>query len=250
MNGVGDKKMGTSSSFANSDIQSDPELSTLMAEITSLERERKDLIGSLTPGISRWLDEISGTATSFSVRDKVKVDCNEPLGEELAMEKVMVEEAEAAEERKEEERKEEKKKRERMRKKDKEKKKKQQQHKEKEKEKDEEDKKKKGMMRKKEKEKKKKKQQQQYKEEDAHVASDKITEKMERKEEQEEEEEEEETRRQVVRKMMLAHDFVHLSSNILARPCCYRKELAMMITEEDEQEDERVREAKRHAEME
>ncbi|KAI5009366.1 hypothetical protein ZWY2020_011503 [Hordeum vulgare] len=81
MNGVGDKKMGTSSSFANSDIQSDPELSTLMAEITSLERERKDLIGSLTPGISRWLDEISGTATSFSVRDKVKVDCNEPLGE-------------------------------------------------------------------------------------------------------------------------------------------------------------------------
>ncbi|KAE8810448.1 hypothetical protein D1007_12652 [Hordeum vulgare] len=267
MNGVGDKKMGTSSSFANSGIQSDPELSTLMAEITSLERQRKDLIGSLTPGISRWLDEISGTATSSSVRDKVKVDCNEPLGEgissklmktskdfyksaELAMEKVMVEEAEAAEKRKEEERKEEKKKRERMRKKDKEKKKKQQQHKEKEKDKDEEDKKKKGMMRKKEKEKKKKKkqQQQQHKEEDAHVASDKNTEKMERKEEQEEEEE---TRRQqAVRKMMLAHDFLRLSSNILARPCCYRNELAMMITEEDEQEDERVREAKRHAEME
>ncbi|XP_044946407.1 TRAF2 and NCK-interacting protein kinase-like isoform X2 [Hordeum vulgare subsp. vulgare] len=121
------------------------------------------------------------------------------------------------------------------------------------------------------KKKKKKKKQQQHKEEDAQVTSDKITDKMETKEEQEEEEEdaqvtsakitekmetkeeqeEEEARRQqAARKMMLAHDFLHLSSNILARPCCYRNELAMMITEEDEQEDERLREAKRHAEME
>ncbi|KAI4990773.1 hypothetical protein ZWY2020_039144 [Hordeum vulgare] len=125
-----------------------------MEEITSLERERKDLIGSLTPGISRWVDALSGTPTSSSVRDKVKVkvDCNEPLGEanEDLQGFLQIYRAGNGEgdgggsrgrEEEEEEMKEEKKKRERMRKKEKEKKKKkQQQHKEK----DDEDKKKKG----------------------------------------------------------------------------------------------------------
>ncbi|VAH54949.1 unnamed protein product [Triticum turgidum subsp. durum] len=286
--------MGTRSSFTDSEIQSDPELSTLIGEILSLKSERRDLIGSLTPGISRWVDEISRAATS-SVRGNV--DCKEPFGiledvedlgqrmlsmshflscsnshiplykadelvststklmkiskdfyesTEQAMDKAMSEAAEAEEKRKEEERKEEKKKMDRMRKKEK---KKQQQHKEK----DEEDKKKRAIMRKKEKERKKKKKQQQQKEEeeDEQVTSDKITEKMERKEEEEEEEDEEETRRQQeVRKIMAANEFLRLSSNVLARPCCYRNELAMMITEEDEQEYERVMEAERQAAME
>ncbi|KAF7018918.1 hypothetical protein CFC21_032150 [Triticum aestivum] len=159
----------------------------------------------------------------------------------------MSEAAEAEDKRKEEERKEDRKKRDRMRKK--EKKKKQQQ-----KEKDEEDKEKRAIMRKKEKERKKKKkqlqQQQQEEEDDAQViTSEKITEKMERKEE--EEEDEEETRRQQeVRKIMAANEFLRLSSNVLARPLCYRNELAMMITEEDEQEYERAMEAERQAAME
>ncbi|XP_044327087.1 vicilin-like seed storage protein At2g18540 isoform X2 [Triticum aestivum] len=292
--------MGTRSLFTDSEIQSDPELSTLIGEILSLKSERRDLIGSLTPGISRWVDEISRAATS-SVR--CNVDCKEPFGiledvedlgqrmlsmshflfcsnshiplykaDELvstssklvkiskvfyestqqAMDKAMSEAAEAEEKRKEEERKVDRKKRDRMRKK--EKKKKQQQHKEKY----EEDKKKRAIMRKKEKERKKKKQQQQQQqeeeeeEEDAQViTSEKITEKMERKEEEEEEEDEEETRRQQeMRKIMAAHEFLRLSSNVLARPFCYRNELAMMITEEDEQEYERVMEAERQAAME
>ncbi|KAM3391744.1 hypothetical protein ACQJBY_013073 [Aegilops geniculata] len=292
--------MGTRSFFTDSEIQSDPELSTLIEEILSLKRERRDLIGSLTPGISRWVDEISRIATS-SVR--ANEDCKEPFGiledvedlgqrmlsmshflscsksniplykadelvstssklmkisqdfcksTEQAMVKAVSEAAEEEEKRKEEERKEDKKKRDRMRKKEK---KKQQQHKEK----DEEDKKKRGMMRKKEKDKKKKKkkqqqqqqqQQQKEEEEDAHVTSDKITEKMERKEEEEEEDEEETRRQQEVRKIMAANEFLSLSSNVLARPCCYRNELAMMITEEDEQEYERVMEAERQAAME
>ncbi|XP_037488225.1 conglutin alpha 2-like [Triticum dicoccoides] len=286
--------MGARSFFTDSEIQSDPELSTLIGEILSLKSERRDLIGSLTPGISRWVDEISRVATS-SVR--ANVDCKEPFGiledvEELgqrmlsmshflfcsnshiplykadelvststklmeiskgfyesteqAMDKAVSEAAEAEEKRKEEERKEEKKKRDRMRKKEK---KKQQQHKEK----DEEDKKKRAMMRKKEKERKKKKKQQQEEEEeeDAQViTSEKVTEKMERKEEEEEEDEEETRRQQEVRKIMAAHEFLRLSSNVLARPLCYRNELAMMITEEDEQEYERVMEAERQAAME
>ncbi|EMS68277.1 hypothetical protein TRIUR3_27231 [Triticum urartu] len=289
--------MGTRSFFTvdNSEIQSDPELSTLIEEILSLKRERRDLIGSLTPGISRWVDEISRTSTSSVLANE---DCKEPFGiledvedlgqrmlsmshflscsnshiplykadelvstssklmkisqdfcksTEQAMDKAVSEAAEEEEKRKEEERKEDKKKRDRMRKKEK---KKQQQHKEK----DEEDKKKRGMMRKKEKDKKKKKkkkkQQQQKEEEDAHVTSDKITEKMERKEEEEEEDEEETRRQQEVRKIMAANEFLSLSSNVLARPCCYRNELAMMITEEDEQEYERVMEAERQAAME
>lgn len=69
--------MGTRSFFTDSEIQSDPELSALIGEILSLKSERRDLIGSLTPGISRWVDEISRAATS-SVRGNV--DCKEPFG--------------------------------------------------------------------------------------------------------------------------------------------------------------------------
>uniref|UniRef100_M8BWQ8 DUF6598 domain-containing protein n=1 Tax=Aegilops tauschii TaxID=37682 RepID=M8BWQ8_AEGTA len=285
--------MGTRSFFTDSEIQSDPELSELIGEILSLKSERRDLIGSLTPGISRWVDEISRAATS-SVRGNV--DCKEPFGiledvedlgqrmlsmshflscsnsriplykadelvstssklmkiskdfcesTEQAMDKAVSEAAEAEDKRKEEERKEDKKKRDRMRKK--EKKKKQQQ-----KEKDEGDKEKRAIMRKKEKErKKKKKQQQQQQEDDAQViTSEKITEKMERREEEEDEDEEETRRQQEVRKIMAANEFLRLSSNVLARPLCYRNELAMMITEEDEQEYERAMEAERQAAME
>ena len=49
-------------------------------------------------------------------------------------------------------------------------------------------------------------------------------------------------------KLFLSHEFLQLSSNVLDRPYCYKNELAMLFTAEDEEEYERVMEAEREME--
>ncbi|VAH39404.1 unnamed protein product [Triticum turgidum subsp. durum] len=83
------------------------------------------------------------------------------------------------------------------------------------------------------------------------------TKKMERKKEEEQEKmgwkkenqaEQEETRKKA--EMMRSHEFFRLSSNVREKPNHYKNELAMMFTEDDEKEYEREMEAERQAEME
>ncbi|XBI59270.1 hypothetical protein VPH35_040371 [Triticum aestivum] len=49
-------------------------------------------------------------------------------------------------------------------------------------------------------------------------------------------------------KLFLSHEFLQLSSNVLDRPYCYKNELAMLFTVEEEEEYERVMEAEREME--
>ena len=49
------------------------------------------------------------------------------------------------------------------------------------------------------------------------------------------------------KEMMLSNEFLHLSHNVRERPYLYKNELAMMFTEEDEEEYEREKEAEREA---
>ncbi|XBI60654.1 hypothetical protein VPH35_041559 [Triticum aestivum] len=189
--------------------QSD-ELSTLIQDIISLERERKDLLGSLTPTISRWEDILSGTTTwadntmsvpvhkkntdSPQVRDDEKelVDSilqdTEDLGHRLLSmsQYLWISHARIS----------------------------------------------------------------------LYTADELVTTTSRLKkiskdfykatEEAAEEKRKEDKERD--REMMLTHEFLCLSSSVLARPNLYKNELAMMFTVEDEEEYERVMEAEREME--
>ncbi|XP_020173924.1 uncharacterized protein [Aegilops tauschii subsp. strangulata] len=103
---------------------------------------------------------------------------------------------------------------------------------------------------------KEKKQRQKQRKKHKEVEED-TTKKMERKKEEEQEKmgwkKENQAEQEEARKkaeMMWSHEFFRLSSNVREKPNHYKNELAMMFTEDDEKEYEREMEAERQAEME
>uniref|UniRef100_M8BMU6 DUF6598 domain-containing protein n=1 Tax=Aegilops tauschii TaxID=37682 RepID=M8BMU6_AEGTA len=66
------------------------ELWMLIEDIMSLEKERKDLLDSLTPGISRWEDTISARATSRVSRKGIMAENTSSLSVQKKMESLQV----------------------------------------------------------------------------------------------------------------------------------------------------------------
>ncbi|XBI96987.1 hypothetical protein VPH35_033200 [Triticum aestivum] len=67
------------------------ELSMLIEDIMSLERERKSLIESLTPGISNWEDDTSSTTTTSRISRKgIKAEGTWSLSDQKKMESLQV----------------------------------------------------------------------------------------------------------------------------------------------------------------
>uniref|UniRef100_A0A8I7B4D6 DUF6598 domain-containing protein n=1 Tax=Hordeum vulgare subsp. vulgare TaxID=112509 RepID=A0A8I7B4D6_HORVV len=200
--------------------QSD-ELSTLIEDIMSLERERKDLLGSLTPKISRWKDIISGTTTSRVAGEGIMADKTSlvPVQKNTDTPQVRDDEKELAEFILQ----------------------------------DTEDLGHRLLS-----------MSQYLWISDARISLytadelDATTSRLKKifkdfykateEAEMKKMVEDERSKDDAVREMMLTHEFLCLSSRVLARPNLYKNELAMMFTVEDEEEYERVMEAEREIE--